>query len=229
MNEKVALLFGDNEYTQEIVKNISSEYGEIHILTLDNSKENNFDLSDNWDDLSQKYDMSLCNAFCLLDDIAENIFLTISLRDSFKDLTIISLSHDRESTRKLHLAGATKVLPSIETTANVVAEMLEKPIVTKVMHKILYEQSDLKIAQVQIDDDSLFLKENNQKLYTDIEWCKEHGIIVISVVHEDMSSEFIYSSKAAHHVVQSGDTFVVVGYDKDIQAFEKIIGQKSEK
>ena len=219
MKETTALIFGDNAYTLEIEKNIASEYESIHILKLASDGEDSFDLSDDWDDLRKKVDMSTCTAFCILEDIAENIFLTISLRDTFKDLSIISLSQDIESTDKLMLAGATRVLPSVETTANVIVEMLEKPIVTEVLHNILYEESDLKIAQIKIEDHTFF----EGKYPTDVEWSREHGIIVISVVHEDMSSEFIYSSKAKHHMVKSGDVFVVVGYDKDIKEFEKLI------
>ncbi|MFT5660676.1 MAG: voltage-gated potassium channel [Sulfurimonas sp.] len=224
MKENTALIFGRNEYTFEIEKNIASEYKSIYTFTLAEDGDDSFDLSDNWDDLRKKVDIHDCTAFCILENIAENIFLTISLRDTFKDLTIIALSNDIESTDKLMLAGATRVLPSIETTANVIVEMLEKPIVTEVLHNILYEKSDLKIAQIKIEDDSFF----DGKYPTDIEWSRDHGIIVISVVHEDNSREFIYSSKAQHHIVQSGDIFVVVGYDTDIKEFQRLIGSKCE-
>lgn len=226
MKTSTALIFGVNEYTLEIEKNIASEYENIYLFKLG---LDGFDLSDNWDLLREKADISDCTAFCILEDIAENIFLTISLRDTFKDLTIIALSKDVESTDKLLLAGATRVLPSIETTANVIAEMLEKPIVTEVLHNILYEKSDLKIAQIKIEDHTVFLKENGDGKYpTDIEWSRDHGIIVIFVVHEDMTREFIYSSKAKHHMLKSGDVFVVVGYDNDIKKFEKLIGMRIE-
>lgn len=224
MKRKVALIFGYNEYAFEIEKNIKSEYDEIHIFKLNEEGENSFDLSDNWDDLSEKVNIHECIAFCILEDMAENIFLTISLRDTFADLTIIALSEDKESTDKLTLAGATRVLPTTQTTANVIVDMLEKPIVTEVLHNILYEKSTLKIAQVKIEDHTMF----DGKYPTDIEWSRDHGIIVISVVHKDMSSDFIYSSKAKHHIVKSGDIFVVVGYEEDIKAFEKLIGAQCE-
>ena len=224
MKNSIALIFGYNEYTFEIEKNIKSQYDKIHIFKLDEDGENSFDLGDNWDDLQDKVDIEKCTAFCILEDMAENIFLTISLRDTFKDLIIVALSEDKESSDKLLLAGATRVLPSIQTTANVIVDMLEKPIVTEVLHNILYEKSDLKIAQIEIEDHTVF----EGKYPTDIEWSREHGIVILSVVHEDMSSEFIYSTKAKHHKIQRGDTFVVVGYEKDIKAFEKLIRRECE-
>lgn len=224
MIENSALIFGLNEYTHEIEKNISAHYKNIDIFTLGEDGENSFDLSDNWDDLNNRFNISECVAFCILEDMAENIFLTISLRDAFKDLTIVALAQDKESADKLTLAGATRVLPTTQTTANVIVEMLEKPIVTEVFHEILYEKSALQIAQIKIEDHTVF----DGKYPTDIEWSRDHGIIVISVVHDDMSREFIYSSKAKHHIIKSGDIFVVVGYEQDIKEFKKLIGSRYE-
>ena len=53
------------------------------------------------------------------------------------------------------------------------------------------------------------------------------GIIILSLMHEDMSSEFIYSSKLKDHVLTTGDTLVVVGYENDIEEFKKLIGSES--
>lgn len=222
--KKNALIFGLNEYTVEIEKNISSDFENVYIYKLSDEGENSFDLSDNWDDLSSRIDIDKSVAFCILEDTAENIFLTISLRDTFENLTIVALAQDKESADKLTLAGATRALPTTQTTANIIVEMLEKPIVTEVLHEILYEKSALKIAQIKIEDHTVF----DGKYPADIEWSRDHGIIVISVVHGDMSGEFIYSSKAKHHIIKSGDIFVVVGYDQDIKDFEKLIGNRCE-
>jgi len=235
MKYKNALIFGYNEYAFEIAKNVSSHYENIYIFKLKNSQVeidkkdilyevSSFDLSDNWDDLCQKVDIRECVAFCTLQDMAENIFLTISLRDTFKDLSIVALAEDKESASKLTLAGASRVVPITQTTANVIVEILEKPIVTEVLHEILYEKSDLQIAQIEIDDYNCF----KGKYPSDIDWSREHGIIVISVVHDNNSKEFIYSSKSNHHPIKKGDKFIVVGYEKDIIKFKQLIGGECE-
>jgi len=215
-----ALIFGLNEYTSEIDKNISSHYKHVYIFELAKDVENGFDLSDNWDDLNKQVDINDSVAFCILEDMAENIFLTISLRDTFKDLVIVALSQDKESSDKLKLAGASRVLLTTQTTANVIVEMLEKPIVTEVLQGILYEKSLLQMAQIKIGKKSSF----TGKHPADIDWSSTHGIIVIFIVHDDMSIDFIYSSKAKQHQIKSGDIFVVVGYEKDIKEFEKLVG-----
>lgn len=235
MKHKNALIFGYNEYAFEIVKNISSNYENIHIFKLEENIDivykyntqyevSSFDLTDDWEDLNKKVNIDECVVFCTLEDMAENIFLTISLRDTFKDLSIIALAKDKESATKLKLAGASRVVPLTQTTANVIVEMLEKPIVTEVLHNILYEQSDLQISQVKVQNHHIF----KEKYPIDIDWKKQHGIIVISVVHENNSTQFIYSSKSKHHKIRNGDIFIVVGYEKDIVNFEKLIGSKCE-
>lgn len=232
MRKSTALLFGYNDYTMEIVKNISLYYENIEIFRLDESSDKNiqnskykisrFDLSDDWDELKSSVNIDECTAFCVLEDTAENIFLTISLREAFEELTIVALAEDKESSDKLSLAGASRVIPTIQTTANMIVEMLEKPIITQVLHNILYEKSDLKIAQIRVDNAHKF-----EGAYPyDIDWGAEYNVLVLSVLREDLETEFIYSSKAKHHQIKEGDVFVVVGYESDLGEFERIMGSR---
>ncbi len=231
MKKTTALLFGYNDYAAEIVKNISLFYENIEIFKLDDNEKSvqnskykisRFDLSDDWDELKSSVNIDECTAFCLLEDTAENIFLTISLREAFEELAIVALAEDKESADKLSLAGASRVIPTIQTTANMIVEMLEKPIITQVLHNILYEKSDLKIAQIRVDNIQRF-----EGIYPyDIDWGAEYNVLLLSVLREDMETEFIYSAKARHHQIKEGDVFVVVGYENDLREFEKIMGSR---
>jgi len=229
MSNTTALIFGYNKYADEIVNNVKDKYELVKIFTLQESDIGNgmidvelFDLSDEWTEIHKNVDVANSMAFCVLEDNAENIFLTISLRANFKDLTIIALASNAESANKLKMAGANKVIPLVETTSDIITNMLEKPISNKVLHSILYEESALKIAQIKILKESRFKDEQLMS----IDWTRYNGIIVLSVMHEDMKSEFIYSSKAKRHVIREGDILVVVGYEEDIKEFEKKIGSK---
>jgi len=229
MTNTTALIFGHNKYADEIVVNVQGKYQYVKVYSLhEEDLENSsvdielFDLSDEWSEICEKVDIENSIAFCVLEDTAENIFLTISLRAHFKDLTIIAIASNKESANKLKMAGANKVIPLVETTSDIITNMLEKPISSKILHNILYEKSALKIAQIKIDKDSHFKDEQ----LTSIDWTRYNGIIVLSVMHEDMKSEFIYSSKAKHHVIREGDILVVVGYEEDIKEFENKIGSK---
>jgi Trk K+ transport system NAD-binding subunit len=229
MAKTTALIFGYNKYAHEIVSNVKDKYEHVKIFSLHEEEVNNsgvdielFDLSDEWIEMRKNVDIGNSMAFCVLEDTAENIFLTISLRAHFKELTIIAIASNSESANKLKMAGASKVIPLVETTSDIITNMLEKPISSKILHSILYEESALKIAQIKIDKDSHF---KNEQL-TSIDWTRYNGIIVLSVMHEDMKSEFIYSTKAKHHVIREGDILVVVGYEDDIKEFENKIGSK---
>ena len=229
MREVSALIFGYNEYTYEILKNIKNKYENIHIFKhkdessleiLEAFDFEEFDFSYDWVQLALNYNIKKSVAFCVLEDEAKNIFLTISLRSIFKDLTIIALSNNKESANKLNMAGANKVIPVVQTTASIILDTLQKPIVTEVLENVLYKDHSLKIAQINIMDNSCF----EGQYPSEIQWNKKYGIIVLSIEHPDMSSEFIYSSKAKHHPIQKGDIFVVMGYEQDIKDFKKIIG-----
>lgn len=227
MAKTSALVFGFNNYSVEIIKNVQNEYGNVKIYSLNEADKENeeyaieyFDLSDNWQAMEESINIENSVAFCVLEETAENIFLVISLRASYENLSIIAVASHKENANKLLMAGANKVIPLVETTADIITNMLESPISNDVLHTILYEESDLKIAQIKIGKESHFKDEE----LSNINWSHYNGIIVLSVMHKDMKSEFIYSSKAKRHIIQEDDVLVVVGFEQDIQDFEKKIG-----
>jgi len=231
MSISSALIFGNNEYGLEIAKNVTHKYKHITIFSLESVESSvkhdfeveNFDLSDDWDDLRGKHTIDKSIIFCAINDEAKNIFLTISLRAAFSDITIIALANNNEDANKLKMAGATKVIPIVETTANIITDMLKKPIITEVLHNILYESGSLKIIQLKVENAECF----NGQYPADIEWSRDHGVLVLSIIHEDLSHEFIYSSKAKHNLIKNGDVFIAVGYEDDLKEFEKFIGGDS--
>ncbi len=232
MKKAAALIFGYNEYGIEIAKNVKYKYENVTVFSLSDtgfSIENKddydiekFDVSDDWEHLKSEYEMQDSIIFCALRDEAENIFLTISLRSAFQESMIIALANNNEDANKLRMAGASKVIPIVETTAGIITDMLKKPIITEVLHGILYENSNLEIEQITVHNVEYFGK----KFPADIEWHKEYNVIILLVIHEDMSSEFIYSSKTKHHHIKKGDIFVAVGYENDLKKFKKLVGDE---
>lgn len=230
MQNKIALVFGYNQYGFEIAQNLKDTYEHVQVYTQNKEETQSeefdvklFDLSDNWSDLEKSVDIENSIVFCSLEDSAENIFLTISLRAYFSELSIIAIASNNENAHKLKMAGANKVIPVVETTADIITNILELPVSNKVLQSILFEKTDLKIAQVKITSDCTIKDEEIQS----IEWSRYQGIIVVSLMHKDMHNEFIYSSKVKHHILQDGDTLIVVGYEKDLEDFKVLIGSKS--
>jgi Trk K+ transport system NAD-binding subunit len=229
MNTTSALIFGFNKFAIEIYNQVQDKYKIIKFFSLDKKDIENkiytlkhFDLSDDWEDIKNIVDIRKSIVFCALEDDAKNIFLTISLRANFNKLNIISLASNKESANKLKMAGATKVIPIVETTADIITDMLEKPISNTVIDNILYEKSALKIEQIKITNNTNI--RNKQLL--DIDWSKYEAIVVLSIMYKDKSIDFIYSSKAKNNILNVGDELVVIGYENDIIDFKKNIGSE---
>lgn len=224
-----AIVFGFNEYAKQIAQQIKNEYENFYVFAQDEAeyklaKENgfkveHFDLSEEWQSIEQQFDLDSLIVFCALEDDAENVFLTISLRSIFWDLPIIALSGDYESSAKLKSAGANKVMPKLQITANVITEILQKPTVTEVLHKILYEESSLKIAQISIPKCSLFVG----KHLHDIDFSKEYDVLVLAIVDHAFSATFSFTSKGHNHHIDPEDIIVVIGYEDKIAALKAAI------
>jgi len=227
MANTTALIFGLNKYALEIQTNVKAKYDRVKIYALDGQEISGqsvecelFDLSDEWSEIEKDIEVENSIAFCALEDSAENIFLTISLRAHFEELIIIAIASNNESANKLKMAGANKVIPLVETTADIISNVLEKPISNKVLHSILYEESALKIEQVKITNAEYF----KDQPISDIDWRRYKRIVILSVMYEDMSHEFIYASKLKKYIINDGDILVVVGFQRDIEDFKKLIG-----
>ena len=223
-------IFGNNKYALEIARSVQDSYEIVFFVPEDDPEvefegeysKSLFDLSDAWYNEEILLEQSRGILFCALDSEAENIFLTISLRSRFKDRIIISIAANKESVEKLKIAGANRVIPIEQTTAEIISDIVHNPISSKVLHGILYEQSGLKLVQIEVQNAEVF----GGEYPADIDWSRYRGIVVLSIIHKDLKSEFIYSSKAKRHKLKNGDMIIVVGYEADIVEFEKLIGSR---
>jgi len=227
---KKAFIFGNTKYAIEIANSVKTLYDIEFFVT---SKEceidfegkyirNVFDLSDEWYNEEKFQDYHNIIAFCALEEEAENTFLAISLRLNFEKLVIVAIAKNKESVEKLKMAGVNKVIPIEQTTAEIISDIIHNPIASQVLHGILYEKSDLKLAQIEVENAEIF----GGEYPADIDWSRYRGIVVLSIMHQDLSTEFIYSSKAKRTKLKNGDMIIVVGYEADIQEFEKLVGSR---
>ncbi len=227
---KSALIFGSNKYAIEIANSVKESY-EIEFFVMDENeqidfdgefKKNVFDLSDEWYNTQKFEDVENTIVFCTLSEESENVFLVISLRSNFDSLPIVAIAKNKESVDKLKMAGANKVIPIEQTTAEIISDIIHNPIASKVLHEILYEKSDLKLAQIEVENAEIF----GGEFPADIDWSRYRGVVVLSIMHKDLSTEFIYSSKSKRHELKNGDMIIVVGYERDIVEFEKLVGSR---
>lgn len=225
-----AIIFGYNEYSKQIAQQIYTEYPNFVLYTMSETKRAQakaagfeseiFDLSDDWKIIEERFDPARVIAFCALENDAENVFLTISLRSSFEDIAIIALAQDHESAVKLTSAGANKVMPILQITANIIVEMLEKPTVTEVFHEILYENSALKIAQVTVPEGAFIVG----KHLHDLDCSEKYDIIILAIVDHELGATFSFTSKGHNHHIDPGDILIIVGYEDKIETYTKALG-----
>jgi voltage-gated potassium channel len=227
------IIFGYNEYAREIARQIRFAYSRVVIYALeksevDSAQQNGLeahlcDLEDKWDDLLS-YDLATTRVICALKDEAENVFLIISLRNRFPEAVIVALATTQEHANKLRLAGANKVISELQTTSNLIIELLEKPVIMKLLNELMDTQIDLKVTQITLKPGSCAVGLHINEVLQ----FERHNVILLAVVDQKMAESFIFTAKGYNHLLDAGDVLVVIGYDKDIKAFEQGIGGTCE-
>ncbi len=227
------IIFGYGEFAKEIARQLRFNYTRLVIYSLEpsyveNAQKDGFeahlaDLEDNWDELAS-FDLAQTRIICAIEKEAENVFLTLSLRDRFPDAVIIALATTQENASKLKLAGANKVIAELQTTSNLIIELLEKPVITRLMNELLDMERDLRVAQITLSENSCAVGRHLNEVLQ----FNAHNVILLAVVDFRMSESFVFTTKGYNHMLDPGDVLVVIGYDKDIKAFEKEIGGSCE-
>jgi len=216
------VVFGYEEFAKEIVRQVRDADLSVEVYALEEAAVEEakregvpakmFDLGDNWDEFKH-FNMEETLFICALEDDASNVFLTIGLRDGLDDARLIALASTLEHASKLRLAGANKVISKLQTTADIIIEVLEQPIVTHIMQEIMQEEAALKTIQVALDTGSPMIGETLYNVSLQLQ--KE--LIVLAVVDETMQAHFVFTSKGYKHCLKMGDILVVIGYDESIE------------
>jgi len=222
------MVFGYGEFAKEIVAQVHEYYRSVTVYTLDEASRQEviksggnaqiFDLSDNWDEFKLN-SMEETLFICALDDDASNVFLTISLRDRFLDARLIAIASTHEHASKLRLAGAHKVISKLQATADILIEVLEKPIVTHVIQDILDEDTRLKTVQIEVKDSSKHLGVSLESVAYEV----RDKIIILAVATVLMETYFIFTARGSSHILEEGDVLVAVGYDEDLEEFKRSV------
>ena len=226
MNTHDVKVFGYGEFAKEIVEQVNEVYRSVTVYVLDQKSLEEvqksggeaclFDLGDNWDEFDA-LNMDETLFICALDDDASNVFLTISLRDQFPDARLIAIASTQEHASKLRLAGAHKVISKLQATADILIEVLEKPIVTHVIQDILDEETLLKTMQLEITASSLYVGRN----LADVSLQEHENIIILAVVSREFDTLFVFTARGSRHILEVGDVLVAIGYDEELESFKR--------
>ena len=225
---KQIIVFGFGPYGEEIAKSLRSVHGDVMIVEqkrrhLIQAKHEGFTITkqinihddSSFEGLEIKEDAIV---FCAFDDESFNTFLTLSLRAKYEHLKIIAIGQTKESTHKLMMAGATKVIVIEETGANIIYNMLINPHVSSLIEQILYFQDKLQISEITLTEGSSFVG----KKLKEINLSESDNIIVLGLIDVEISDEFVFASSGHNHKIDVGDTLVVMGSVDNIMKVSNI-------
>lgn len=157
--------------------------------------------------------------YCVSDSPNNNFFVTLSARNLNKNIKIISKAGSKQDAKKMILAGASKVINPYEIGALRVFRLQEKPIISHVLDKILFGNSDLNIEEFTIKKGSLL----SNRYLKEFDFSSEFNIIIIGIEDKEQGEEFIFNSHSKDYKIDIGDTLVAIGYKDSLVKFGEYI------
>jgi voltage-gated potassium channel len=177
-------------------------------------------------DMTNDEELSSLNAklnddlVCVMEDSHFNVFLTLSLHALYPKNRIIALSDSFHTTQKLKMAGASKVIDLYQVSSNRIYNILNKPVATHFIDSLLSFEDELSLREIVIPQTSFI----NEIMVDDFDFV-EHKIILMGMVDRRLSEQFLFITSGLEHRLDRGDTLVCMGYNKDLDRFEKFIAK----
>ena len=225
---KNILLFGYGSFGRQLYKNLSTLGHDIKVVTSLEEHENSVEddgikivkinIKRNDEILSLGINQDVDMLYCSMNKTANNLFLVLTLRTLFPHANIIAISNSFENTRKLEYAGANSVIDLYEATSRRIVNILTKPAVTRALDEIVYNQNDLKMAEIVLAKNTPV----DGKYVRDIEF-KKMGVILIAIIDKELGHELIFTDHRINHKLDFGDTLVVVARDEDLSKFKRYL------
>jgi voltage-gated potassium channel len=225
--KKEIVLFGYGKFGKQMYKHLKNKGHEVVLATSDDNNHKDA-TNDNITDVrhfTPKRNDSIKQLnlnpqtqlfYCTMDHTSYNLFLVLSLRELFHDATIVAVSNSEENTRKLQYAGANTIIDIYEASAQHIITNITKPAVAEALNNIVFEDNDLKIAEITLDPNSTLEK----KRASSVDFYSR-GLILIAIIDKELSDKLIYINKGIDHIFDAGDTLVFAGKTEDIVNFKK--------
>ncbi|RRS31451.1 MAG: potassium channel protein [Epsilonproteobacteria bacterium (ex Lamellibrachia satsuma)] len=155
---------------------------------------------------------------CVMEDEHLNVFLTLSLRSLFKESYILSISDSIHTTKKLKMAGADKVIDLYEVSANKIYNILQRPVSTKILERIVIDRNGITFSETLVPKGSFL-----QDTMTDDLDLAPYGILLIGMIDEELGHTFMFITTGINHRIDEGDTLVCIGPKEKLDAFEEAL------
>lgn len=158
---------------------------------------------------------------CVMDDEHLNVFLTLSLHSLFEESYILSISDSLHVTKKLKMAGATKVIDLYEVSANKIHNILNRPVATKLLENFVLGKGGIGFKEIHIPENSFLEAQTTDEIDF-----SQHGILLVGMIDKGMGHHFMFITAGFTHEFNEGDTIVCIGPQEKLDAFEEKINKE---
>jgi len=161
------------------------------------------------------------SARCLVATVAsdaDNLYITLTARELNPNLQILSRATDENAEKILRTAGANKVVSPYLIGAHRMAMALLRPTVVDFMEIAMQRTSlELQLEEIRVHDigrlPSATLRDSGIR--------SELDLIIVGIKKE--SGKMIYNPSSETQV-ETGDTLIILGERKNLDALEKLVG-----
>ncbi len=149
----------------------------------------------------------------------DNLFVILSARSLNPNLQIVARTVEESALKKMRKAGASHVISPDIIGGTRMASMILRPSIIDFLDIMCKNDSDLslKMEQVKIPEKSHI----NGKTLNEAQIPKKTGLIIVAVKKVE-SEKFTYNPGPTH-MLNSGDTLIVLGKDIQIKSLEDYI------
>ena len=147
---------------------------------------------------------------------ADNVFISLTAREMNPNMKIIARASDVNSEKKLYRAGASQVVMPDAIGGLHMAQLVTKPDVIEFL-KLLNGVGNVKFKVEEINFDE-FKNEFQNKTIKELDVRRKTGATVIGM--KDDIQGFLFNPHA-DMVIGPDDTLIIVGYEKEVEAFRK--------
>jgi voltage-gated potassium channel len=148
------------------------------------------------------------------DDDADNLYITLSARNTRPDLQIVVRASDEDAKRKLELAGADRVVMPYNAAGRTMANLVLKPQVTAFLDTVTTATgADLHLAEIEVDRTC----QHAGKTIRDLRVRHETGAIIIALRKKDGSFD---TTPEPDTSLEPGDVIVGVGTSEELRDLE---------
>lgn len=147
---------------------------------------------------------------------ADNVFITLTARGYNPNLTIVARAAEESTMKKLHRAGANKVISSREIGGRRMASVILRPRVLNFLDIIMHDhQLALRLEEIDVLENSPFVG----KSIRDLRIRERTGAMVIAFQRPNQS---IQVNPPAESILEAGDHIIVMGNDSQVEQLNSL-------